>query len=111
MKERNLPPRSLLAVEIEPLSSVLACSVLIEPSASLEKAKGISADRVLVNRDKGFARALMLNPGVRSQYVRPGTVIGSTVEIEEGVVEIVEKVETEGFKASADQKEEEEEGI
>ncbi|KAI9557135.1 integrase core domain protein [Daphnia sinensis] len=79
---RNLPPRSLVAVEIEPLSPVLACSVLIEPSTSLEKAKEISAGRILIKREEGVVRVLMLNPGNRSQYVGPGTVIGNTVEIE-----------------------------
>ncbi|KAI9558444.1 hypothetical protein GHT06_015230 [Daphnia sinensis] len=54
---RNLPPRSLVAVEIEPLSLVLACSVLIEPSTSLGKAKGISTGRILIKRDEGVALA------------------------------------------------------
>ncbi|KAI9555930.1 hypothetical protein GHT06_018467 [Daphnia sinensis] len=108
---RNLPPRSLVAVEIEPLSPGLACSVLIKPSASLEKAKGISAGRILVKRDEGVVRVLTLNPGNRSQHVRAGTITGNTVEIEREVVEIAEKVETERFKALADQKKKEEEDV
>lgn len=89
---RNLPPRSLVAVEIEPISSVLACSVLIEPSTSLEKAKGISAGRVLVNEQ--LVRVLMLNPGNRTQYIRSGTVIGNAGKIEEETTRVRKKRKT-----------------
>lgn len=100
-----------MAVEIEPLSSVLAYSVLIEQSARLESVKGVSVGRVLVNGENAIARVLILNPGSRSQHVRPGTIIGITVEIEGEVVEIAEMGETEGFKIFSDQKEEEEQGV
>lgn len=89
---RNLPPRSLVALEIEPISSVLACSVLIEPSTSLEKAKGISAGRVLVNEQ--LVRVLMLNPGNRTQYIRSGTVIGNAGKIEEETTRVRKKRKT-----------------
>lgn len=59
LDERNLPTRSLVPVEIELISLVLACEVLIGPSASLKSLKGISARRVLVNGKYQILRILM----------------------------------------------------